>query len=65
MTTIRTILTITTHCDWEIHQVDIKSTYLNATLNLYVSATQILKDGRLGQVTTPAQESLWVEAGRI
>jgi hypothetical protein len=32
MTTICTILTIAAHCDWEIHQVDIKSTYLNAAL---------------------------------
>jgi hypothetical protein len=32
MTTIHTILTIAAHRDWEIHQVDIKSTYLNATL---------------------------------
>jgi hypothetical protein len=32
MTTIRTVLTIATHCDWEIHQVDIKSAYLNAAL---------------------------------
>jgi hypothetical protein len=32
MTTIRTILTIAAHRDWEIHQIDIKSAYLNATL---------------------------------
>jgi hypothetical protein len=32
MTTIRTVLTIATHRDWEIHQVDIKSAYLNAAL---------------------------------
>jgi hypothetical protein len=32
MTTICTILTIATHHDWEIHQVDIKSAYLNAAL---------------------------------
>jgi hypothetical protein len=32
MTTIRTILTIAAHRDWEIHQVDIKSAYLNAAL---------------------------------
>jgi hypothetical protein len=32
MTTIRTILTIAAHRDWEIHQIDIKSTYLNAAL---------------------------------
>jgi hypothetical protein len=32
MTTIHTILTIAAHCNWEIHQVDIKSAYLNATL---------------------------------
>jgi hypothetical protein len=32
MTTIRTILTIAAHHDWGIHQVDIKSAYLNATL---------------------------------
>jgi hypothetical protein len=32
MTTIRIVLTIATHWDWEIHQVDIKSAYLNATL---------------------------------
>jgi hypothetical protein len=32
MTTIRTILTIAAHCDWEIHRVDIKSAYLNAAL---------------------------------
>jgi hypothetical protein len=31
MTTIHTVLTIATHRDWEIHQVDIKSAYLNAT----------------------------------
>jgi hypothetical protein len=32
MTTIRTILTIAAHRDWEIHQVDIKSAYLNTAL---------------------------------
>jgi hypothetical protein len=32
MTTIRTVLTIAAHCDWEIHQVDIKSAYLNTAL---------------------------------
>jgi hypothetical protein len=32
MTTIHTVLTIAAHCDWEIHQVDIKSAYLNAAL---------------------------------
>jgi hypothetical protein len=32
MTTIRTVLTIAAHHDWEIHKVDIKSTYLNAAL---------------------------------
>jgi hypothetical protein len=32
MTTIRTVLTIAAHRDWEIHQVDIKSAYLNAAL---------------------------------
>jgi hypothetical protein len=32
MTTICTILAITADCDWEIHQIDIKSAYLNAEL---------------------------------
>jgi hypothetical protein len=32
MTTIRTVLTITAHRDWEIHQIDIKSAYLNTAL---------------------------------
>jgi hypothetical protein len=32
MTTIFTILTIAAHRYWEIHQVDIKSAYLNAAL---------------------------------
>jgi hypothetical protein len=40
MTTICTILTIAAHRDWEIHQVDIKSAYLNATLKdtIYMQA---------------------------
>src|SRR5258705_2785484 len=33
MSTIRTVLTIATHRDWEIHQIDIKSAYLNAELH--------------------------------
>jgi hypothetical protein len=32
MTTIRTVLTIAAHRDWKIHQVYIKSAYLNAAL---------------------------------
>jgi hypothetical protein len=32
MTTIRTVLAIAAHRDWEIHQIDIKSAYLNAEL---------------------------------
>jgi hypothetical protein len=32
MTTIRTVLAIAAHCDWEIHQIDIKSAYLNVEL---------------------------------
>jgi hypothetical protein len=32
MTTICTVLTIAAHRDWEIHQIDIKSAYLNAEL---------------------------------
>jgi hypothetical protein len=32
MTTNHTVLTIATHRDWEIHQVDIKSIYLNTAL---------------------------------
>lgn len=32
MTTIRTVLSMAASQDWEIHQVDIKSTYLNAPL---------------------------------
>jgi hypothetical protein len=40
MTTIRTVFTIAAHRDWEIHQVDIKSTYLNAALKdtIYMQA---------------------------
>jgi hypothetical protein len=40
MTTIHTILTIAAHHDWEIHQVDIKSAYLNAALKdtIYMQA---------------------------
>jgi hypothetical protein len=32
MTTICTVLTIAAHRDWEIHEVDIKSAYLNTAL---------------------------------
>jgi hypothetical protein len=40
MTTIHTVLTIAAHCDWEIHQVDITSAYLNAALKdtIYMGA---------------------------
>jgi hypothetical protein len=40
MTTIHIVLTIAAHRDWEIHQVDIKSTYMNATLKdtIYMQA---------------------------
>lgn len=40
MTTIRTVLSMATHQDWEIHQVDIKSAYLNAPLkdDIYMRA---------------------------
>jgi hypothetical protein len=40
MTTICTVLTIAAHRDWEIHQVDIKSAYLNAALKdtIYIQA---------------------------
>jgi hypothetical protein len=33
MPSIRVILTMATQLDWEIHQVDVKSAYLNAKLN--------------------------------
>ena len=33
MATIRTVLTMAARQDWEIHQVDIKSAYLNAELH--------------------------------
>jgi hypothetical protein len=38
MSTIRTILTVAAQCDWEIHQVDIKSAYLHAEVkeNIYM-----------------------------
>jgi hypothetical protein len=32
MTTILTILAIAAHCNWEIHQINIKSAYLNVEL---------------------------------
>src|SRR5882762_5320527 len=33
MSTIRTVLAIAAHRDWEIHQIDVKSAYLNAELH--------------------------------
>jgi hypothetical protein len=33
MTTIRAVLSIAAHRDWEIHQIDVKSAYLNAELH--------------------------------
>jgi hypothetical protein len=33
MTTICAVMSIATHCDWEIHQIDVKSAYLNAQLH--------------------------------
>jgi hypothetical protein len=40
MTTICTVLAIAAHHDWEIHQIDIKSAYLNAELKdtIYMQA---------------------------
>src|SRR5882762_7556591 len=53
MATIRTVLTTTTQRDWEIHQVDIKSAYLNAKLcdDIYMHAPAgFLKKGDKGKV---------------
>jgi hypothetical protein len=53
MATICTVLTMAAQHDWEIHQVDIKSTYLNATLrdDIYMRAPPgYLKPGDEGKV---------------
>jgi hypothetical protein len=40
MTTIHAFLSIAAHRNWEIHQIDVKSAYLNAELhdNIYMHA---------------------------
>ena len=53
MTTIRTVLCIAAHRDWEIHQIDVKSAYLNAQLHddIYMRAPPgYLKSADLGKV---------------
>lgn len=53
MTTIQTVLSITACRDWEIHQVDIKSAYLNAEIkeDIYMRAPPgYLKPGDAGKV---------------
>src|SRR5258706_12298104 len=53
MATIRTILATAAQCDWEIHQVDIKSVYLNAELcdDIYMrTPAAYLKKGDEGKV---------------
>ncbi len=53
MSTIRTVLTMAAQRDWEIHQIDIKSAYLNAELhdNIYMRAPAgYLKKGDEGKV---------------
>jgi hypothetical protein len=53
MVTIRMVLSMAAHQDWEIHQVDIKSAYLNATLrdDIYMQAPPgYLKLGDEGKV---------------
>jgi hypothetical protein len=53
MTTIRTVLSIAAHRNWEIHQMDVKSGYLNAELhdNIYMCAPPgYLKSEDLGKV---------------
>jgi hypothetical protein len=53
MITIRTVLTMAAQKDWEIHQVDIKSAYLYASIQeeIYMKAPPgYLKDGQKGKV---------------
>lgn len=53
MTTIRTVLTMAAHLDWQIHQVDIKSAYLYAELkeDIYMRVPPgYLKAGDEGKV---------------
>jgi hypothetical protein len=53
MSTIRTVLTVAAQRDWEIHQVDIKSAYLNAEVkeDIYMRAPPgYLKDEDKGKV---------------
>jgi hypothetical protein len=53
MATIHTVLTMAAQCDWEIHQVDIKSAYLYASIQeeIYMRAPPgYLRDGQEGKV---------------
>jgi len=53
MATIHTILTMAAQHDWEIHQVDIKSVYLYASIQeeIYIRAPPgYLSDGQQGKV---------------
>jgi hypothetical protein len=53
MTTIRAVLSIAAHHNWEIHQIDVKSAYLNAELHddIYMHAPPgYLKSKDLGKV---------------
>jgi hypothetical protein len=53
MTTIRAVLSIAAHGNWEIYQIDVKSVYLNAELhdNIYMRAAPgYLKSEDLGKV---------------
>jgi hypothetical protein len=53
MLSVRVILALAAQLDWEIHQVDVKSAYLNATLKEEVymhPPNQVLKLGQEGKV---------------
>src|SRR6202522_1736571 len=59
MPTVRTVLANTTHNDWEIEHVDVKSAYLNAPLKetIYMKAPRgVLKPGQVGFLS-PVQKT--------
>jgi len=66
MPSVRVVLGNAASQDWEIHQVDIKSAYLNAPLKetIYMKPPRGVLNQTGGKGLSLAERSLWTQAGR-
>jgi hypothetical protein len=63
MATIRTVLTMAARNNWEVHQIDVKSAYLNATLwdDIHVPTTWLLEARRRRESPEAVAKPVWAK----